>query len=142
EKIAVLESTSAVKTAGSAEMREYLDTPLPAEVRAIADADFAPLLSASLAGPREAVTTAATKRDVERSQALAAAQADAEKASLDATAEQHNLIAEGRRQIEAEKVSGARESQEKLAGFDLRVQQLHEAKQGEIQTRINTDQAR
>jgi len=142
EALALPASTAGVGMAASAEMREYLATSVPANVRALADADFAPLLAASLAAPRQAVADAALERDAEQQRAFVEAQAEADRASADAQAEQTRLIADGRADIEAEQAQGVKDSEAKLAEFDTEVARQREDKRVEIAQTITTEQAK
>lgn len=142
ETIDLPESTADPAVEPSVEMLEYLQTDVDPTVRGMADADFAPLLERTLANPKAAVRTAAAERDRRREQAFAEANAEAEAASRQACAEQNAAIIEGTAAVEAEKRKGMDERQAKLAEFDADVQSQYRSQQEEIDTVIETEQAR
>ncbi|QDV49905.1 hypothetical protein [Gimesia fumaroli] len=142
ERIEIAESGTTQPTEQSAEMLEYFDTDVGNDVRAIADADFAPLLNAVLAEPRNQVEAAAEQRDAERNQAFADAQAEADVATDQARADQQQAIAEGQAEVQAEKEKGVAEQQEQLAQFNTEVAHRYQSHQAEVAGKITEEQER
>lgn len=142
ERIEIAESGTTQPTEQSAEMLEYLDTDVGSDVRAIADADFAPLLNAALAEPRNQVEAAAEQRDTERNQAFADAQAEADVATDQARADQQQAISEGQAEVQNQKERGIAEQQQQIAQFNTEVAQRHQSHQAEITSKITEEQGR
>lgn len=142
EAIAIDESTASLSTMATDEMGDYLDTAVPDGVRGIADADFAPILSRSLAGPQAAVDGAARVRDERISAAYESAQAEAAQATESAQAEQSQLIADGHAEVEAERAQGLEEGRAQLQSFNTEIEAQHGKAQAEIRGRIAADQQR
>ncbi|QDT98538.1 hypothetical protein [Gimesia aquarii] len=142
ERIEIAESSTTQPTEQSAEMFEYFDTDVGSDIRAIADADFAPLLNAALAEPRNQVEAAAEQRDTECNQAFMDAQAEADVATAQARADQQQAIAEGQAEVQAEKEKGVAEQQEQLAQFNTEVAHRYQSHQAEIAGKITEEQGR
>ena len=142
ERIEMAESTATASDEPSTEMLEYVQTDVGGDVRAIADADFAPLLEFSLAGPRQQVQQAAFQRDADRQQAYDEAQNEADIASSEAQAQQQQAITDGRAQIDVEKKRGLVESEQKLAAFDAEVKTRHATSRSEIGKKIGDEQVK
>ncbi|EGV18796.1 hypothetical protein [Thiocapsa marina] len=135
------EKDRSIRTESSLEMLDYAGAPVPGSVFQIADGDLAPLLDASLEGPRRQIADAAAKRDQSRAEAVQQGQQEADQARDQAHAEQQAAIADGRRQVEATKQQGLTESQAELRRFETQADAEHERTRGDIESRIATDQA-
>jgi hypothetical protein len=140
EEISITATNASPAIHASQEMLEFINTDVPANVRAIADADFAPLLERSLAGPRQQVEQATQQRDADRDQAFANAMAETEAASQQAHDDQQKAVKDGYEQIAAEKQKGLEEGQQTLAEFDTEVKQRHAANDELIRTKVQTEQ--
>lgn len=140
EEISITTTKASPAIQASQEMLEFINTDVPANVRAIADADFAPLLEQSLAGPRQQVEQATQQRDADRDQAFADAMAETEAASQQAHDDQQKAVKDGYDQIAAEKQKGLEEGQQTLTEFDTEVKQRHVANDELIRTKVQTEQ--
>ena len=117
-KISIDQKKSKVKTEKKKEMGDYLNLPLPKDVRDLTDQGMSPLLSKSLSKPKEDVAAATSKRDTDRKSEMDKAQKETAKLNQDAAVEQKKTVDDNRKAVLDQKKAGKDEAQKLKDGFE------------------------
>jgi len=106
-----------VVTEQDAAMADFVDMPMPEEVRTVADLDMAPTLEKSLLQPREQTQQAALKRDTEKQAAIADSEAQVEQMNKEAEQQQKKAVDENRKAVADEQQRGINEANTQMNAF-------------------------
>ena len=107
-------ATAKAKTKRSPAMSEYLDLPLPGNVRSMVDSEIAPRLDQSTAASRGQVASAIKERESKHEAALAQAREKADSLSDKASQEQSAELKSAKLAIEEQKAAGMQEAKQEV----------------------------
>ena len=138
--VAIQNEPEAVATETSEPAQDYLQAPLPENVRAAADAKISASLSPKLNAPKAEVQGAAEKRDAEKKSSVEDHQKQVEELNKTATKEQVDAVKSNREAIADEQKKGVKESSDMLTAYHSDADKEQTTIDGDVKGRIKTDE--
>ncbi len=120
--------------------QQYLEMPLPPDVRAGFDQDNQEEMQANLQGARAQVEQATAERDAGREEQVAAAQEEAGRLSEQADQEQRSRVLETRQEIQAERQSTLDAQNQAVADAESGIESRREEDRAAIDQRVADDE--
>ncbi|MBC7774458.1 MAG: DUF4157 domain-containing protein, partial [Phycisphaerae bacterium] len=138
--VAIQNEPEAVATETSAPAQDYLQAPLPEDVRAAADAKISANLTPKLNAPKTEVQGAAEKRDAEKKSSVEDHQKQVEELNKTATKEQVDAVKSNREAIADEQKKGVKESSDMLKEYHTDADKEQTTIDSDVKGRIKTDE--
>lgn len=131
-----------VETGQQDDMADYVNMPLPDNVRKKADQDMAPLLEKSLAKPKEDVKKAAVKRAADKQTQVSKAKAEVDKLNRQADQDQKNIVAASRSDVAAEQKKGLDEADQQVKKYRREADKEQTSLKSKVKKRVKEDEAK
>ena len=129
-----------VQTAKQDDMADYVNMPLPDNVRKKADQDMAPLLEKSLAKPKADVKKASDKRNSEKEAEVSKAKADVGKLNGKADQDQQNIVATSRNDVASEQKKGLAEADREIRKYRKEADKEQTSLRDSVKKRVREDE--
>ena len=123
-------------------VRDYAEAPLPANVRAAADAKIAAKMAPGLADARARTTDAAATRDEEKGAAVDAAQKDSAKINTEADAKQRGIVVDNRAKVAGLQKEGIGSAYDQVNAFTKEAADQQTANRKEIGEHVRTQEGK
>ena len=119
-------------------MEQYVNLPLPEEVRAAADEGLAPLLETTMAEPRKKVADAAVDRDNTKETEIKKAEAEVERLNTEADQKQQKTVKDSRKMVADEQTRGVNEAKKYTEDFNKEANKEQKSSADQITGKIET----
>jgi len=131
-----------IETAKQDDMGDYVQMPLPENVRKKADQDMAPLLEKSLAKPKDEVRKAADKRNSDKQAEVSKAKAEVNKLNHKADQDQKNIVGTSRSDVASQQKQGLDEADQQIKKYRQEADKEQTSLRDSVKKRVKEDEGK